>query len=119
VLAERLRALASIDISLHEEDGGDAEPSSKTKAPSRGAMLLAMDALCAWFRDALWMACGGDTSGVVYQGDEPRLRRAATAMGVQRLMRTLETILDVRRAVEGNANVQLASEVLMMRLLSP
>jgi hypothetical protein len=40
-------------------------------------------------------------------------------MGVQRLMRTLETILDVRRAVEGNANVQLASEVLMMRLLSP
>jgi DNA polymerase-3 subunit delta' len=119
VLAERLRALASIDISVGDEDVGGTESSAKTKAPSRGALLLAMDALCAWFRDALWLAGGGDPERIIYQGDEQRLSRAASTLGVQRLMRMLDTVLDVRRAIEGNANIPLATEVLMMRLLFP
>jgi len=119
VLAERLRALASIDVSIGDEDFASTEPSTKTKAPSRGALLLAMDALCAWFRDALWLAGGGDPERIIYHGDEQRLSRAASTLGVQRLMRMLDTTLDMRRAVEGNANIPLATEVLMMRLLSP
>lgn len=114
-LAERLRSLATVDIAEEGEPG--AEPAGKSKSPTRGALLLAMDALCAWFRDALWIACAGDPGGIVYQGDEGRLSHAASKMGVERLMRALDTVLDVRRAVEGNANVQLATEVLMMRLL--
>jgi len=117
LLAERLRSLATVEIS--EEGEPSVETLGKSKNPTRGALLLAMDALCAWFRDALWIACGGDPGGIVYQGDEQRLSRAASGMGVERLMRALDTVLDVRRAVEGNANVQLATEVLMMRLLTP
>jgi DNA polymerase III subunit delta' len=119
VLAERLRSLASLDIPLSQDDGSYIDPSTKTKAPSRGALLLAMDALCAWFRDALWLAGGGNPERITFQGDEKRLGRAASAMGVPRLMQMLDAVLDVRRAVEGNANIQLATEVLMMRLLSP
>ncbi|GIV18360.1 MAG: DNA polymerase III subunit delta' [Armatimonadota bacterium] len=116
-LAERLRSLATVDIS--EEGDPSIEAAGKGKTPTRGALLLAMDALCAWFRDALWIACGGDPSGITYQGDAERLHRAAGSLGVQGLMRALDTVLDIRRAVEGNANVQLATEVLMMRLLAP
>ncbi len=115
-LAEQLRSLATVDVA--EEGDHAGETVGKGKGTTRGSLLLAMDALCAWFRDALWIACGGDPGGIVYQGDEQRLSRASSNMGVERLMRALDTILDVRRAVEGNANVQLATEVLMMRLLS-
>lgn len=119
VLAERLRHLASVEVSSPEQTDTQTETATKSKTPSRGALLLAMDALSAWFRDALWLACGGDRSSIVYRGDEHRLQQAASHMGVQRLMQALEVLVDMRRAVEGNANVQLATEVLMMRLLAP
>ena len=115
-LAERLRALATVDLS--EEGELVAEPASKTRSPTRGALLLAMDALGTWFHDALWLACGGDPRRIVYQGDEERLSRAARRLGVERLTRALETVLDVRRAVEGNANIALATDALMLRLLT-
>lgn len=111
LLAERLRQLASVDISAPDD-------ADKSKSPTRSALLLAMDALSTWFRDALWLSCGGDARRVVCRGDEERLQKAATHWGTERLMHALDTVLDVRRAVEGNANVQLATEVLMMRLLT-
>ncbi|MCS7310937.1 MAG: hypothetical protein NZ741_12025, partial [Armatimonadetes bacterium] len=114
-LAERLRLLATVDIT--EEGELSVEGVGKSKTPTRGALLLALDALCAWFRDALWLACGGAPEGIVYQGEEGRLSRAASNLGAERLIRAINAVLDVRRAVEGNANIPLATEVLMMRLL--
>lgn len=114
-LAERLRSLATVDIAEGEVPASGG--AGKGKTPTRGGLLLAMDALGVWFRDALWIACGGDPRRLVYQGDEERLSRAANHMGVARLMHALNTVLDMRRAVEGNANIQMATEVLMMRLL--
>ncbi len=115
-MAERLRQLASVDITVPEDADSPAD-ASRSKAPTRGALLLAVDALATWFRDALWLASGGDARGIVYRGDEERLRLAGARWGTIRLMRALESVLEVRRAVEGNANIPLATEVLMMRLL--
>lgn len=117
VLAERLRHLASIDVSMPEDAEAPAETAGKSKSPTRGALLLAMDALSAWLRDALWLAYGGDAESIVYRGDEQRLQEAGSRMGTERLMSAIQTVLDARRAVEGNANIPLASEVLLLRLL--
>ncbi len=117
-MAERLRHLATVDISLPDDTEAPADAGGKGKAPTRGALLLAMDALSTWFRDALWLACGGDAGRVIYRGDEERLRQAASQLGAGRLMHALEALIDVRRAVERNANIPLATEVLMMRLLA-
>lgn len=117
VLAERLRHLASVGISAQDDMEAPAEMGSKSKSPTRGALLLAMDALSAWLRDALWLACGGNAESIVYRGDEQRLQEAGSRMGTERLMSAIQTVLDARRAVEGNANIPLASEVLLLRLL--
>lgn len=116
VLAEQLRALSSMNVAV--SDDASAEPGNTSKSPPRGALLLAMDALSAWFRDALWLACGGEVASIVYHGDEERLRVAGDRMGTARLMHALATVLDIRRAVEGNANIQLATETLMLRLFA-
>lgn len=115
--AEQLRTLASTDITISEDTDAPADTGGKGKTPKRGALLLAMDALGAWFRDALWLSCGGRAESIVYRGDEGRLQEAASRLGIQRLMHALNAILEVRRAVEGNANIPLASEVLLLRLL--
>lgn len=117
LLAERLRTLASTDITTPEDADAPAETGGKGKTPKRGALLLAMDALGAWFRDALWLSCGGGAQSIVYRGDEARLQEAASRLGTARLMHALNAILEVRRAVEGNANIPLATEVLILRLL--
>lgn len=117
VLAERLRHLASVDISAQDNLEAPAEMGSKSKPPTRGALLLAMDALSAWLRDALWLTCGGDAQSIIYRGDEQRLREAGSRMGAERLTSAIQTLLDTRRAVEGNANIPLATEVLLLRLL--
>lgn len=117
VLAERLRHLASVDISAQDDSDTPAQMGTKSKSPTRGALLLAMDALSAWLRDALWLAYGGNAESIVYRGDEQRLQEAGSRMGTERLMSAIQTVLDTRRAVEGNANIPLASEVLLLRLL--
>lgn len=105
-------------MDLSEEGELVAEPTSKTRSSTRGALLLAMDALGTWFHDASWLACGGDPRRIVYQGNEERLSRAASRLGVEQLTRMLETVLDVRRAVEGNANIALETDALMLRRLT-
>lgn len=117
VLAERLRHLASVDISAPDTPDTPAEVGGKGKSPTRGALLLAMDALSAWLRDALWLACGGNVESIIYRGDEAHLQEAGLRMGRERLMSAIQTVLEVRRAVEGNANIALATEVLLLRLL--
>lgn len=108
-LAEQLRQLAG---TLEETSGG------RVKSGGRSALLVAMEAMSSWFRDALWLGIVGVSDSLTYPGEEARLHETARSLGTEGLIRAIETICEVYRAVEGNANLQLATEVLMLRLLS-
>lgn len=111
-LAEQLRQLAA-DTSSEDEEGG-----GRAKSASRSGILLVIEAMLCWFRDALWVATVGSSDGITYRGEEHRLREAAACLGGEGLVCATEILMDAYRALEGNANIQLATEVLMMRLLS-
>lgn len=82
----------------------------------RAQMRLAIDALILLYRDLLSISIRGDGAQII--NSDIRDTLAATSPHPVRVSKSIETLLWARRALEGNANIQLLSDVLMMRLLS-
>jgi len=95
---------------------GDMEDEGEKAA--RGDLGRAIDVLCAWHSDLLAAQLGGNDARLVH--DE---RRGAVMESVRRYTRpeqiaeNLETLFTFRRHLARNANAQLATEVLMAKLV--
>lgn len=101
-LSEELQAIA-----------GDGKNEGKTQ---RAVMRTVLDALVLWYRDLLSLSVQGASAQLVNTDMKHRL--ALVSMPPDRASSAIETLLWARRSIEGNANVQLISDVMMMRLLS-
>lgn len=107
-LAEELRGLAKTKKS---DDNDEADRTA------RGDLVRALDVLGAWHADLLAVTLGGPDAPVVHEERRQALAHAAGRYGREQLAQNLETLLLFRRHVERNANAQLATEVLMLRLV--
>lgn len=104
-LADRLRQLATVQVG------------KKAPAVGRAALLSALDSVMVWLRDAMICAATNGEGRVVFHGEEQHLMQAGTKLGADRLADMIEISLELRRAIDGNANIKLATDLLMMRLL--
>jgi DNA polymerase-3 subunit delta' len=93
-----------------EEEGGDKGV--------RGDVGRAIDVLCAWYADLLAVVLRGVDAPLIHAD-----RRAAVIDAVKRhpkpeqVAENLETLFTFRRHIARNANTQLATEVLMAKLV--
>lgn len=109
-LAEDLRGTARPKT----KKGDDADDADRT---ARGDLVRAIDVLAAWYSDLLSLALGGDNASVVHEDRRAALIAAAHRYRPEQITQNLETLLMFRRHIQRNANAQLATEVLMLRLV--
>lgn len=104
-LADRLRQMSMVQVA------------KKAPTVNRAALLSALDSVMVWLRDAMVCAATNGEGRVVFHGEEHHLMQAGTKLGASRLADMIEIGLELRRAIDGNANTKLATDLLMMRLL--
>ncbi len=109
-LAEDLRGAAKTKIKKGDEDG-DSERTA------RGDIVRAVDVLTAWYRDLLSLSLRGNDAPIVHEELREAAGRAAHRYRPEQIAENLETLLKFRRHLLRNANTQLATEVLMLRLV--
>jgi DNA polymerase-3 subunit delta' len=114
-LAEELRTAAKTKVKKGE--GGGAAGDDEADRTARGDLVRAVDVLCAWFSDLLGVALRGENAPVVHEDRRDSLARAAARYAPDQITDNLETLLAFRRHLERNANAQLATEVLMLKLI--
>lgn len=108
-LAEDLRkAAAPPKAKKGEED--DAEKSS------RGDLGRSLDVLAAWYGDLLQLSLRGPDAPLIHADRRAQAREAAAKYRPEQLAEGLETLFKFRRHLAHNANAQLATEVLLMKL---
>lgn len=110
-LAEDLRSAAKTRPKKGEEAEGDADRTA------RGDIVRAVDVLAAFFADLLSLALHGPDGPLVHEDRRERLVAAAARYRPEQIAENLETLLAFRRHLQRNANAQLATEVLMLRLV--
>lgn len=81
----------------------------------RMAMRETINALIIIYRDLLNLAIRGESADII--NSDVRDRLTSVRLEPTRISTAIETLLWARKAVEGNANVQLVSDVLMMKLI--
>lgn len=93
-----------------EDEGGD-----KT---ARGDIGRAVDVLCAWYADLLTASVRGADAPLVHAGRRTAVVRAAKQYGSPaQIGDALETLFLFRRHLARNANSQLATEVMMAKIV--
>jgi DNA polymerase III subunit delta' len=80
----------------------------------REAAINSLDLLLSFWRDMLHLRSGAD--GIINQDLLPHLEREAADRSEQAIMAQIGMITDTRRALQRNANVRLAMDVLLMNL---
>jgi DNA polymerase-3 subunit delta' len=126
-LAERIAASPGIAAFKLAEDlriaakpgkakkGEEAEGDSDRTA--RGDLGRAVDVLAAWHSDLLAVALRGPEAPVVHEDRRASLIAAAAKYRPEQLAENLETLFTFRRHIARNANAQLATEVMMLKLV--
>lgn len=110
--AEELRKLAAPPKTKKGEKG---EEESEEKS-SRGDMGRALDVLAAWYGDLLQLALRGPDAPILHADRRTQAREAASKYRPEELAQCLETLFQFRRHLARNANAQLATEALLMKL---
>ena len=77
----------------------------------------AFGVLLLWYRDLLNLSTTGRDAKVVNVDKVAELRVAAAKLKPDHLPAILESLTWAARAIDGNANPQLITEALMMRIL--
>nr|CAA9219182.1 DNA polymerase III delta prime subunit [uncultured Armatimonadetes bacterium] len=109
-LAEDLRAAAKTKAKKGEDDG-------EADRTARGDLTRALDVLMAWHRDLLALSLRGPDAPIVHTDQRAALLIAARRYAPDQIAQNVEALFAFRRHVERNANAQLATEVLMLRLV--
>jgi DNA polymerase-3 subunit delta' len=117
-MAEEIRKLAPRLRPASDGGEGFADPEDK-ETSAREPILRAVEMLAFYYRDlAAVRAAGTATAHIVNVDRRNRLSElAATARSLESLVTNVETILGIRTAIERNAHVQGALEVLFTQLL--
>lgn len=110
-LAEELRNGSKGKAKKGAEDDGDGDKSA------RGDLGRALDVLCAWHDDLLSAALRGPSAPLIHDDRREAVLAAAARYRPEQLAENLEALLTFRRHIARNANAQLATEVLMMKLV--
>ncbi len=92
---------------------GDGKDDGMTQ---RAAMKVVLDGLLLWYQDLLNISIRGEQAELA--NSDIRDRFASILMSPGRAASAIETIFWAKRAIEGNANIQLISDVAMIRLTS-
>lgn len=95
--------------------GEDAEGDGDRTA--RGDLTRALDVLAAWHGDLLSVALRGPAAPIVHADRRDALLRAAARYRPEQIAENLETLFTFRRHLARNANAQLATEVMMLKLV--
>jgi len=101
-LSEELQRLAGV----RKEDG----------QTQRAAMRSALQVLSLWYRDLLNLSVRGQAAELINTDLRERLVSIRSDAGAASA--AIETLLWACRVIEGNANVQLTSDVTVMRLMA-
>lgn len=124
-LAEALRSgdAASAEAESETESEEDESPAQPRAAGQRkgvrDATTEALDGLLVWYRDMLAVKLQGDEAAIVNSDRRDEIiTQAATYEDPQPLLDGVEAILHTKRCIQGNANPQITTEALMMRLCS-
>ena len=110
-LAEDLRNAAKPPKSKKSDDEGDGDRTA------RGDLLRAVDILAVWHHDLLSVALRGPDAPIVHADRRMSLLASATKYKPEHLAENMEALFTFRRYIGRNANAQLATEVLMRRLV--
>ncbi|MCC6444019.1 MAG: DNA polymerase III subunit delta' [Armatimonadetes bacterium] len=114
-LSEDLRSLAREAKDKESEEGDKGEDKEKF---SRRATSELLDIMAAWFRDLLILKAQANTDGLLTNSDyAPALRQSAGCFTEESLHEAIETIFATRRHIERNANLSLALDIMMIKLL--
>lgn len=111
-LAEDLRG-SSKPAKSKKSDPDAAEPEEKS---TRGDLGRALDVLAIWYGDLLHLALRGPDAPIVHEDRRTQAREAATRYRSEQLISNLEALFLFRRHIARNANAQLATEVLLLKL---
>lgn len=111
-LAEDLRNAAKPPKGKKDDDASD-DGGDRT---ARGDVGRAIDVLAAWHADLLAVALRGPDAPIVHADRRATLVQAARAYRPEEIAENVETLFAFRRHIARNANAQLATEVLMMKL---
>jgi DNA polymerase-3 subunit delta' len=112
-LAEDLRNAAKPGKAKKGEDDGDGG----ADRTARGDLGRALDVLSAWHSDLLTVALRGPDAPVVHADRRAALVQAAGRYRTEQLAENVETLFTFRRHLARNANAQLATEVMMLKLV--
>ncbi|MDO8683172.1 MAG: DNA polymerase III subunit delta' [Armatimonadota bacterium] len=99
-----------------EDEESDA-PAASAKTGSRKDLRQGLDSLILWYRDLLSLSLAGQNAPIVNVDKKMELSQGAAGLDLKHTRRVLSSLLWAKRAIEGNANTQLITEVLMMRML--
>lgn len=113
-LASKLSSDRRYALRLSEELLRLAQPEKAEGRTQRAAMLSVLGSLVLWYRDLLSISIRGESAQIVNSDLRDKLTSLATDQ--ERISSAIETLLWARRAVEGNANIQIISDVTVMRL---
>jgi hypothetical protein len=83
---------------------------------ARAALALGLEYLVQWYRDALAMQY--PDAPLRFEAHRDALRLLAQRIATPERARDLQAIIEARRAILGNANAQLVTENLFVRLLT-
>lgn len=97
-----------------DEAPEDAEASAKS---GRREIRQGFDSLILWYRDLLSLALVGANAPIVNLDKQDELASTLPYLQPARTREILSSLIWAKRAIDGNANTQLITEVVMMRIL--
>jgi DNA polymerase III subunit delta' len=111
-LAEELRKASAAPKPKKGEEEVDTGPDKS----ARGDLGRALDVLAAWHGDLIAASLHGENARLVHADRAAQIRAAAARYRPEQLAENLQTLFQFRRHVARNANQQLLTEVLLMKL---
>ncbi len=115
-LAEELRNAAKPPV-VKGKKGDKDDDSAEPEKSSRGDINRAMEVLMAWHDDLLSVALRGADAPIVHEDRREAVVGAAKRYRTEQIAENVETLFAFRRHLARNANAQLATEVLMLKLV--
>ena len=119
-LSERFRNLIKAKRGAGDDESDEEEPeeSGKHTGGARAAVGKALETAILWYRDLLSVKLRGEEAPLINTDCRDRLvTQAARYPNSAVLVKALETLSWAKRALEGNANIQLLTDVTMLRLV--
>ena len=98
--------------------GAEKTARKKERQSARSALRLSLDMLLVWYRDLLAAKLQGNDAALVNcDKRQDVLHQASRYSSAGRVAAAIEAIIQTKRGILGNANPQIATEALMMRLV--